>query len=99
MRDALMEAYKGTNFTSSKWKSERLRAQENDFVMICRGRRKISPLGKIEYGRVKKVSEDGRTLEVIVCRSNKELNAKEFPVVKEIVVDSRNCFLIFRDDR
>ena len=99
MREALIQEYKTTNFVSGKWKSDKLMPQQGDFVMVSRGRSKVAALGKIEYGLIQQVSEDGRSLEIRVCRSEKDLNAKKFPTVKEIVVDSRNCFLIFRDDR
>ena len=98
MKEALLESYKQTNFTCGKWKSDGLMAKEGDFVMVSRGRNKVASLGKIEYGLIKKVSHDGRNLEVKVCRSNKDMNAKKNPIVKNIYCDSRNCFLIFRDE-
>ena len=98
MKEGLLEAYKASDFVSPKWKTEGLRAREEDFVMISRGKSKILPLGRIEYGVVKKVSEDGRTLEVRVCRSNKEMKKKDFPIVRDIECYSRNCYLIFRGD-
>lgn len=98
MREALMEAYKGTSFTSGKWKEEGLRAKEGDVIMVSRGKNKVRPLGRIEFALVREVSEDGRTLQVRVCRSHKELEPREFPAVKDISCDARNCYLIFRDD-
>ena len=97
MREALVEAYKGTNFTSAKWKTEGLKAKEGDFIMVSRGRNKIAALGKIEYGLVRSVSEDGRNLEIKVCRSEKDLKSRRFPSVKQITCDSRNCYLIYRN--
>ena len=93
-----MDSYKATQFTSSKWRSEGLTAKKGDVIMVSRGRSKIRPLGRIEYGLVMHVSGDHRTLEVRVCRSEKQMKPKEFPAVKDISCDARNCFLIFRDD-
>jgi len=98
MREALVDSYKATQFTSSKWRSEGLTAKKGDVIMVSRGRSKIRPLGRIEYGLVMHVSGDHRTLEVRVCRSEKQMKPKEFPAVKDISCDARNCFLIFRDD-
>ena len=98
MKEALLEAYKATDFTRGKWRSEGLRAKVDDFIMVSRGRNKVKPLGKVEYGLVMAVSEDGRNLDIRVCRSQKELKQKQLPPVKDITVDSRNCFLVFRDD-
>ena len=96
MRKELVEACKATNFISGKWKTDGLMPKEGDFVLVSRGRNKVAGLGRIEYALIQKVSDDGRTLEIRVCRSEKDLNAKKNPIVKEITCDSRNCFLIFR---
>ena len=55
MKEALVEAYKGTSFTSGKWKEEGLRARERDVIMVSRGKNKVSPLGRIEFALVKDV--------------------------------------------
>ena len=41
-----------------------------DFIMISRGKSKICPLGKVEFGIVEEILDDGRSLKVKVARAN-----------------------------
>ena len=76
-------------FLPTRWFEEGKEAKKADVIMISRGKQKLSPLGKLEYGLVKEVSSDGRTLQVRVSRAGTAN-------VKEISVDSRNCYLVYR---
>ena len=62
--------------------------------MISRGKSKICPLGKVEFGIVEEILDDGRSLKVKVARANTKNE-----LVRELNADSRNCYLIHREEQ
>ena len=91
---ALTDELKQLNFLPQKWKKEGPRAQIGDFIMISRQKSKVNPLGLVEFGIVQDVLDNGRNLKVRVARSHTQ--KKE--LVRELIADSRNCYLIHREE-
>ena len=53
----------------------------------------MSPLGRVEFGLVEEVLDAGRNLKIKVARAH----TKDV-LVRELVADSRNCYLIHREE-
>ena len=94
MLAALTDELKQLNFLPQKWKKEGPRAQIGDFIMISRQKSKVNPLGLVEYGLVQDVLDNGRNLKVRVARSHTQKKG----LVRELIADSRNCYLIHREE-
>ena len=94
MLDSLVDGLKQLNFLPQKWKQQEFSAKIGDFIMISRGKSKICPLGKVEFGIVEEILDDGRSLKVKVARANTKNE-----LVRELNADSRNCYLIHREEQ
>ena len=92
MIDALTDEMKKLNFLPQKWATEGSRAKIGDFIMVARQKSKINPLGRVEFGVVEEVLDEGRNLKIRVARAS----TKE-TLVRELIADSRNCYLIHRE--
>ena len=68
-------------------------AKVGDFIMISRGRSKINPLGRVEFSVVEEILDEGRNLRIRVSRAH-----TKDTLVRQLVADSRNCYLIHREE-
>ena len=93
MTEALTEEMRKLSFLPQKWATEGSRASIGDFIMVARQKSKVNPLGRVEFGLVEEILDEGRNLRIKVARAN----TKEV-LVREIVADSRNCYLIHREE-
>ena len=93
MMETLIDGLKQLSFLPQKWKEEGAKARIGDFIMVSRGRSKMSPLGRVEFGLVEEVLDAGRNLKIKVARAH----TKDV-LVRELVADSRNCYLIHREE-
>jgi len=94
MVEILTDQLKQLNYLPQKWKIEGVSARIGDFIMVSRQRSKISPLGRVEFGIVEQVLDNGRNLKIKVARTHTQKDG----LVRELIVDSRNCYLIHREE-
>ena len=93
MQQELVEALRQLSFLPQKWKEKGAEAKVGDFIMISRGRSKINPLGQVEFGVVEEILDEGRNLRIRVSRAH-----TKDTLVRQLVADSRNCYLIHREE-
>jgi len=94
MVEILTDQLKQLNYLPQKWKIEGVSARIGDFIMVSRQRSKISPLGRVEFGIVEQVLDNGRNLKIKVAGTHTQKDG----LVRELIVDSRNCYLIHREE-
>ena len=87
LKHHLITAMQCLNFIPSKWYSQTFTPCINDVVYNMRGRSKVNPKGKIEYGKIVEVSKDNRDLKLKVIRNG---------LSKIIDADARNCVPLFQ---
>ena len=93
MIEALIDEMKKLSFLPQKWATEGPRAKIGDFIMVARQKSKINSLGKIEFALVKEILDGGRNLKIRVARADTRET-----LVRELIADSRNCYLIHREE-
>ena len=87
MYDVLHRMMVNADFTPSKWSKDERMPQVGDVCLLTRQKNKISRI--LEYAVITKVLEEGRTLEMRVCRQGTSN-------VKEVTASSRLAHLLFR---
>ena len=93
MMESLIDGLRQLSFLPQKWKEQGAEAKIGDFIMVSRGRSRVNPLGRVEFGLVEEILDTGRNLKIKVSRAH-----TKDTLVRELVADSRNCYLIHREE-